>query len=84
MTFSKRVTDEASVTNKRVMINWMVHIESLFRIFRRALNCLHCSPGKTDLKASGKQDMLSINTGAIFFTIKVKVYLLSVEREDRG
>jgi hypothetical protein len=35
------------------------------------------------LKASGKQDMPFIYCGAIFFTIKVKVYLLFVEREER-
>jgi len=33
-------------------INWMVHIESRFRISRRAFDCLHRSP--RDLKASEK------------------------------
>jgi hypothetical protein len=39
---------------------------------------------KGDFKASGKQDMLSIYCGAIFFTIEVKVYLLFLERENTG
>ena len=65
-------------------INWMVHIESLLRMFRRAFNCPHCSPGKGDLKASRKQDVLSINTGAILFTIKVVANLLFAERENTG
>jgi hypothetical protein len=68
----------------RVGVDWMVHIESLLRIFRRAFNWLHCSPGKGDLKASQKQDMPSIYCGAILFTIEVKGYLLFVVREDRG
>jgi hypothetical protein len=39
---------------------------------------------KVDQKASAKQDMPSMNRGAIFFTIEVRVYSLFVEREDRG
>jgi hypothetical protein len=62
----------------------MVHIESLLDIFRRAFNSLRCSPEKGNLEASGKQDVLSIYTGAIFFTIKVVVYLRFVERGVRG
>jgi hypothetical protein len=39
---------------------------------------------KGEFKTSGKQHVLSIYTGAIFFTTEVKGYLLFVEREDRG
>ena len=66
----------------RVRMNRVVHIESRLHVFRRAFNWLHCSP--EDLKASGKQDVLSIYTGAIFFTTEVEGYLRFVERETTG
>jgi hypothetical protein len=37
-----------------------------------------------DFKTHRKQDVLPINTGAIFFTIEVEVYLCFVDRENRG
>jgi hypothetical protein len=60
----------------------MVHIESLLGISRRAFGCLDRSP--RELKASRKQDALSINREAILLTIKVRAYLLSVWKERIG
>ena len=61
-----------------VSIGWFIS-NLVFRISGRAFGCLHCSPA--DLKARAKEDMLSIYTGAIFFTTEVAVYSLFVEGE---
>jgi len=53
-------------------------------MFGRAFNRLRRSPGKWDLMASAKKDMLSIHTRAISITTEAVVYLLFVERENTG